>query len=384
MTQRDRPREGLLLALTAVAASTDAVSYLGLGNVFPANMTGNTVLLGIGLATGSFARAGRSAVALAAFVAGAAGAGVLGRSVGWRSLVTRGLLAETALLAAACGWDLAVADAPRHALIALASLAMGLQSGIVLRLGVGVSTTYITGTWTAVSGWFADRLGGGPRGDGDGDADADGDGDGSQGARALVLGCYFGAALLAGGIFALTGRVAIVVPAGGLALTLGRRLVVQRRRLRPVVVVSRTSSAPPARVWRQLADPRSYAQWVSGTARIRRADDSWPAVGARLYHRFGLWPLRTDDRTEVLASEPPRRLVLAASALPWGSVRAELRLAATPGGTRIELCEEMLAGLGARLPAAAQFVQRLRNRRSLARLVALAEADPVQGELRST
>ncbi len=37
-------------ALAVVAAATDALSYLGLGKVFPANMTGNTVLLGIGIA----------------------------------------------------------------------------------------------------------------------------------------------------------------------------------------------------------------------------------------------------------------------------------------------------------------------------------------------
>jgi uncharacterized membrane protein YoaK (UPF0700 family) len=41
-----RVRDGLLLTLTAAAGSADAVSYLGLGRVFTANMTGNLVLLG--------------------------------------------------------------------------------------------------------------------------------------------------------------------------------------------------------------------------------------------------------------------------------------------------------------------------------------------------
>ena len=42
-------RDLLLLGLTWAAGFVDAVSYLGLGNVFTANMTGNTMLLGIAL-----------------------------------------------------------------------------------------------------------------------------------------------------------------------------------------------------------------------------------------------------------------------------------------------------------------------------------------------
>jgi uncharacterized membrane protein YoaK (UPF0700 family) len=40
-------RNGLLLALAFAAGYIDALSYLGLSRVFTANMTGNTVLLGI-------------------------------------------------------------------------------------------------------------------------------------------------------------------------------------------------------------------------------------------------------------------------------------------------------------------------------------------------
>jgi len=39
-----------LYALTAVSGIVDAVSYLGLGRVFTANMTGNVVLLGFAIA----------------------------------------------------------------------------------------------------------------------------------------------------------------------------------------------------------------------------------------------------------------------------------------------------------------------------------------------
>ncbi|MGI8882318.1 MAG: DUF1275 family protein [Jatrophihabitans sp.] len=62
----------VLLVLTAGAASTDSLSYLGLGRVFPANMTGNTVLLAIDTATGGGQSALRSLLALAGFVFGAA------------------------------------------------------------------------------------------------------------------------------------------------------------------------------------------------------------------------------------------------------------------------------------------------------------------------
>ena len=53
-------RESMLLLLTLVAASVDAISYLGLGHVFTAMMTGNTVLLGLALAQGEVA--GSSAI----------------------------------------------------------------------------------------------------------------------------------------------------------------------------------------------------------------------------------------------------------------------------------------------------------------------------------
>ena len=44
------PLAQALLALTFTAGLVDAASYLGLGHVFTANMTGNVVLLGFGIA----------------------------------------------------------------------------------------------------------------------------------------------------------------------------------------------------------------------------------------------------------------------------------------------------------------------------------------------
>ena len=48
----NHPLTRTLLALTFTTGLVDGVSYLGLGHVFTANMTGNIVLLGFGIAGG--------------------------------------------------------------------------------------------------------------------------------------------------------------------------------------------------------------------------------------------------------------------------------------------------------------------------------------------
>jgi uncharacterized protein YndB with AHSA1/START domain len=140
-----------------------------------------------------------------------------------------------------------------------------------------------------------------------------------------------------------------------------------------VVRVSGRTDASAEDVWACLADPYSYARWVSGTAEVRDADPRWPAVGARLRHRFGPWPVRFPDHSTVLECDPPRRLVLAASARPFGVVRAELTVIPDHPGAWITLSERMIGGLGARWPRLGDLVQRPRNRRSLQLLVSLAE-----------
>ena len=62
----------ILLGLTAVTGLIDAVSYLALGHVFTANMTGNVVFLGFAAAGAPGLSVSRSAAALVAFLAGAA------------------------------------------------------------------------------------------------------------------------------------------------------------------------------------------------------------------------------------------------------------------------------------------------------------------------
>src|SRR5262249_18450036 len=61
----------VLLGQTAVAGVIDAVSYLGLGHVFTANMTGNVVFLAFAAAGASGLSVPRSGTALVAFLVGA-------------------------------------------------------------------------------------------------------------------------------------------------------------------------------------------------------------------------------------------------------------------------------------------------------------------------
>lgn len=157
----------MLLLLTWAAGSVDAISYLGLGQVFTAMMTGNTVLLGLAVAQGQALAALRSVLALGGFCAGvAAGALIAQRSrpqQDWPPAVTAALALEGVILGIfAATWHLI--GAPRspgvvHVLIVLSGFAMGIQSAGVQRLGVsGVTTTYITGTLTnlvvGLVGWL--------------------------------------------------------------------------------------------------------------------------------------------------------------------------------------------------------------------------------------
>jgi uncharacterized membrane protein YoaK (UPF0700 family) len=159
-------RESMLLVLTFSAGSVDAISYLGLGRVFTAMMTGNIVLLGLALAQGEVLAALRSIVALIGFAIGVfVGAIVVEREsepAEWPAAVTGALALETVLLAifAATSYLLGSTHAGViYLLIILLALAMGIQSAAVRRLGVpGIATTYITGTLTSLMvdllGWL--------------------------------------------------------------------------------------------------------------------------------------------------------------------------------------------------------------------------------------
>lgn len=149
LTERARS-DVWLLGLAAAGGVLDATSYIALGKVFTANMTGNTVLLALALARGSGAHAARSALALGGFSAGAAaGVMLLAPHAGpWPSRAGGALLLELlALVALLVLWLAIGVPATRYVLIALAGAAMGLQSAAVRASDVrGVNTTYMTST----------------------------------------------------------------------------------------------------------------------------------------------------------------------------------------------------------------------------------------------
>ena len=157
-TPPDAARDRILILLSMAAGCVDAASFVGLGQVLTAAMTGNTVLLGLALGHADLDAALRSAVALLTFFTGALlGAFMVGRaSALWSGAVMAALLLELALLAGlAIAWQQLGEPhraAERLALITAAGLAMGLQSAVAGRAGVaGVTTTYVTGTLVALA-----------------------------------------------------------------------------------------------------------------------------------------------------------------------------------------------------------------------------------------
>jgi uncharacterized membrane protein YoaK (UPF0700 family) len=161
-------RNTLLLLLACAAGAVDAVSYMELGRVLTANMTGNTVLLGLALVQAEGQAALRSALALAGFLAGGAlGSSIVDREqrpAVWPPAVTVALALEWLILVVfGVDWLLTSSAGPTPSasatLILLSALAMGMQSAAARRLDVsGIATTYITGTLTTLVARLVGRV----------------------------------------------------------------------------------------------------------------------------------------------------------------------------------------------------------------------------------
>jgi uncharacterized membrane protein YoaK (UPF0700 family) len=147
-----------LLGMTAVTGLVDAVSFLSLGRVFTANMTGNIVLLAFATAHVSGLSIARSLTALLAFLVGA----ILGGRVMARAsadsqtrFAAQAFLLEVAFLFAASfcsiGYrgDLLEHSFQPFALIVLTALAMGTRNAAVRKLAIpDLTTTVLTLTIT--------------------------------------------------------------------------------------------------------------------------------------------------------------------------------------------------------------------------------------------
>jgi uncharacterized membrane protein YoaK (UPF0700 family) len=155
---RHGPLPPLLLGLTIVTGLVDAFSYLLLGHVFVANMTGNVVFLGFAIAGAKGFSIPASLVALGSFVVGALIGGKAGSVLGGHRghLLTAAtsfqvlLLAASVVVAAASGDP--VTSGYRYALIVVLGVSMGVQNATARRLAVpDLTTTVLTLTITGVA-----------------------------------------------------------------------------------------------------------------------------------------------------------------------------------------------------------------------------------------
>ena len=148
---------GTLMVLTVVSGLVDAVSYLGLGHVFTANMTGNVVLLGFAAAGAPGFSIPASLASLGSFLVGAACAGRITLRIESRrrwlltAMAIEGVFAGGAAVVAAStstigsGW-------PRYSVIILMAFAMGVRNSTIRRLAVpDVTTTVLTMTLTGLA-----------------------------------------------------------------------------------------------------------------------------------------------------------------------------------------------------------------------------------------
>ena len=152
------PLPPLLVGLTLVTGLVDAFSYLALGHVFVANMTGNVVFLAFALAGAPGFSILASLIALASFVLGALGGGLLGSRLGQHrghllsvaATLQALLLGASVVLAALAGNPLSTGVS--YGLIIVLGVAMGLQNATARKLAVpDLTTTVLTLTIVGIA-----------------------------------------------------------------------------------------------------------------------------------------------------------------------------------------------------------------------------------------
>jgi uncharacterized membrane protein YoaK (UPF0700 family) len=155
------PLHWLLLLLSVTTGLVDAISVLGLGKVFTANMTGNVVFLGFAAAGTPGFRVAPYLAAMASFLIGALIAGRTGKAHEARPLhrwLMTAAVIETVLLwiaaALAVDFDI-VSQTPGttlYAVIVLTGLAMGFRNATIRQLKVpDLTTTVLTLTLTGLA-----------------------------------------------------------------------------------------------------------------------------------------------------------------------------------------------------------------------------------------
>jgi uncharacterized membrane protein YoaK (UPF0700 family) len=147
-----------LMVLTVVSGVVDAVSYLGLGHVFTANMTGNVVLLGFAAAGAPGFSIPASLASLGSFLVGAVCAGRITLHIASRrrwllaAMVTEGVMTGGAAAVSGTANGVIGSGWVRYTVIALLAFAMGVRNATIRRLAVpDVTTTVLTMTLTGLA-----------------------------------------------------------------------------------------------------------------------------------------------------------------------------------------------------------------------------------------
>src|SRR5947208_8212935 len=137
-TSQEPTQIAALMALTFATGLIDAVSFLGLGHVFTANMTGNVVFLGFAIAGAPGLSVARSLTSLFAFLIGATAGGRIGvamAAASQRRWLPMAAVSEAVLLFSAAlasiGFDVGSATplSPLNPVVGLSALGMGLRNG---------------------------------------------------------------------------------------------------------------------------------------------------------------------------------------------------------------------------------------------------------------
>lgn len=174
LTISERVLHGSLYCLTFVTGLVDAGSYVAMGHVFTANMTGNIVFLGFAFGGVPGLSIERSAAALGFALAGGLLAGKLDLLFGNRPRnlwLAAAFGIETLLLfgAMTVSWYFGHRGGPHistalYGIIALTALALGVRNGTVRRLAVPeMTTTVLTLTVAALAFDFSLTIGNNPR-----------------------------------------------------------------------------------------------------------------------------------------------------------------------------------------------------------------------------
>jgi uncharacterized membrane protein YoaK (UPF0700 family) len=158
VTSVRHPLTRALLALTFTTGLVDSASYLGIGHVFSANMTGNIVLLGFGIAHSGGLPVIAPLVSLAAFLLGAGGGGVLASRLGERRPRHLGFALGIELTLVGSATVIAAIVRIRanafsgDLVVGLLALGMGVRNATVRKVAVpDLTTTVLTMTLTALA-----------------------------------------------------------------------------------------------------------------------------------------------------------------------------------------------------------------------------------------